>query len=83
MGRSLRSLYKGSVVGQGKRLHINVLEMKAESLALKRFKDQCQNQTVLVATDNSTVVAYIKQARRNPLGGDVCSPVENHKPVPS
>ena len=74
MGRSLRSLYKGSVVGQGKRLHINVLEMKAESLALKRFKDQCQNQTVLVATDNSTVVAYI-----NKQGGthsvEMCAPL--------
>ena len=31
------------------RLHINVLELKVVSLALKRFKDQCQNQTVLVA----------------------------------
>ena len=30
-------------------------------VALKRFKDQCQNQTVLVATDNSTVVAYINK----------------------
>ena len=30
-----------------KRLHINVLELKAVSLALQRFKDQCQNQTML------------------------------------
>ena len=30
-------------------------------MALQRFKDQCQNQTVLVATDNSTVVAYINK----------------------
>ena len=44
-----------------KRLHINVLELKAVSLALRSFKDQCQNQTVLVATDNSTVVAYINK----------------------
>ena len=43
------------------RLHINVLELKAVSLALRDFKDQCQNQTVLVATDNSTVVAYINK----------------------
>ena len=43
------------------RLHINVLELKAVSMALQRFKDQCQNQTVLVATDNSTVVAYINK----------------------
>ena len=35
--------------------------MKAVSLALRDFKDQCQNQTVLVATDNSTVVAYISK----------------------
>ena len=40
---------------------MNVLELKAVSLALQRFKDQCQNQTVLVATDNSTVVAYINK----------------------
>ena len=39
-----------------KRLHINALELKVVSLALRSFKDQCQNQTVLVATDNSTVV---------------------------
>ena len=62
LGRSLRSkFYKGSVVRSGKRLHINVLELKAVSLALRDFKDQCQNQTVLVATDNPTMVAYINK----------------------
>ena len=62
LGHSLRAnLYIRSVVRQGNRLHINVLELKAVSLALQRFKDQCQNQTVLVATDNSTVVAYINK----------------------
>ena len=65
------------MVRQGNRLHINVLELKAVSLALQRFKDQCQNQTVLVATDNSTVVAYINKQ------GDVHSPVEDHDLVPS
>ena len=44
------------MVRQEKRLHINVLE-----LALQSFKDPCPNQTVLVATDNSTVVAYINK----------------------
>ena len=48
---------KGLWSEREKRLHINVLELKAVSLAL----DQCQNQTVLVATDNSTVVAYINK----------------------
>ena len=49
------------MVRQGKRLHINVLDLKAVSLALRSFKDQYQNQTVLVAMDNSTVVAYINK----------------------
>ena len=46
---------------QEKGLHINVLELKAVFLALRPFKDQCQDQTVLVATDNSTVMAYINK----------------------
>ena len=46
---------KGLWSDREKRLHINVLELKAVSL------DQCQNQTVLVAMDNSTVVAYINK----------------------
>ena len=46
---------------QEKRLHINVLELEAVSLALRNFKDQCQDQTVLVATDNLIMVAYINK----------------------
>ena len=63
LGRSLRSKFstKGLWSDKEKRLHINVLELKAVSLALQSFKDQGQNQTVLVATDNSTVVAYINK----------------------
>ena len=49
---------KGLWSDREKRLHINVLNV---SLALQDFRDQCQNQTVLVATDNSTVVAYINK----------------------
>ena len=41
---------KGLWSDREKRLHINVLELKAVSLALRDFKDQCQNQTVLVHT---------------------------------
>ena len=52
---------KGLWSDREKRLHINVLELKAVSLTLQRFKDQCQNQTLLVATDNSTVVADINK----------------------
>ena len=75
-GCSLRAnLYKSSGQTGKKRLYINVLELKAVSLALQRFKHQCQNQTVLVATDNSTVVAYT-----NKQGGTLV-PVEDHECV--
>ena len=50
---------KGLWSDREKRLYINVVELKVVSLALQRFKDQCQNQTVLVTMDNSIVVAYI------------------------
>ena len=63
LGCSLRaSLYKGLWSDREKWLYINnVLELKAFFLALERFNDQCQNQTVLVAMDNSTVVACINK----------------------
>ena len=61
LGRSLRSKIYPGFVDQEKRLHINILELKAASLALRNFKDLCQDQTVPVATDNSTVVAYINK----------------------
>ena len=47
------------MVRHGKGLH--KYELKAVSLALKTLKDQCQNQAVLVAMDNSTVEAYINK----------------------
>ena len=43
------------------KLHINHLELKAVFLALKEFRTLCYNKTVLVATDNTTVVAYINK----------------------
>ena len=42
------------------------------SLALQSFKDQCQNQTVLVATENSTVVAYINK-QGGTLSAEMCA----------
>ena len=41
-------------------LHINVLEMKAIFLSLTRVVHKVKNSTVLVSTDNTTVVAYIR-----------------------
>ena len=40
------------------KLHINYLELKAVFLALKEFQKVCIGKMVLVATDNTTVVAY-------------------------
>ena len=42
-------------------LHINFLELKAVLLALRSFELLCLNRIVLVATDNTTVVAYINK----------------------
>ena len=43
------------------KLHINHLDLKAVFLAIKEFKDLSSNNIVLVATDNTTVVGYIKK----------------------
>ena len=43
------------------KLHINHLELKAVLLALKEFQNLCVNNTVLIATDNTTVVVYINK----------------------
>ena len=42
-------------------LHINVLEMKAILLALKQCHQYVSNSTVMVATDNSSVVSYLQR----------------------
>ena len=42
-------------------LHINFLELKAVLLALKRFQHLVRGKVVLVATDNTTFVAYINK----------------------
>ena len=44
----------------GRPIHINVLEMKAIFLSLSRAVHKVKNSTVLVSTDNTTVVAYIR-----------------------
>ena len=51
---------KGLWSDREKRLHINVLQLKAASLALQVSRTSAKTK-VLVATDNSTVVAYINK----------------------
>ena len=57
------------------RLHINYLELKAVLLALKEFQDLCVGKMVLVATDNTTVVAYINKEgyEVRPRSGPLCA----------
>ena len=43
------------------KLHNNFLELKVVLLALKHCKYLSRNQTVLIATDNTTLVAYINK----------------------
>ena len=59
------------------KLHINHLELKAVFLALKEFQDLCCNNIVLVATDNTTVVAYINKEGGDEIGLPVCPTVED------
>ena len=59
------------------KLHINHLELKAVFLALKEFRTLVCNKTVLIATDNTTVVAYINKEGGDEVGVTVCHTVEN------
>ena len=44
-------------------LHINNLELRAVFLALQHFQSHIYNSCVMVASDNSSVVAYLKKQR--------------------
>ena len=52
---------RGSLSIPESRLHINFLELKAVLFPLKEFQPLCRGRVVLVATDNTTVVAYINK----------------------
>ena len=54
-------LFHGVWTEDQSRLHINVLEMKAIFPSLTRSVHKVKNSTVLVSTDNTTVVAYIRK----------------------
>ncbi|VDI27842.1 Hypothetical predicted protein [Mytilus galloprovincialis] len=46
--------------------HINILEMKAVLLALSHFQSLLQNKSLVLATDNTTVVAYLRNQEGTP-----------------
>ena len=53
-------LFHGVWTESQSRLHINILEMKAISLSLTQALHTVRNTTVMVSTDNTTVVAYLR-----------------------
>ncbi|XP_071153579.1 uncharacterized protein [Mytilus edulis] len=55
-GRTASGLWSGAQLEE----HINLLEMRAVFLSLRQFQAVVQGQSLLVATDNSTVVAYLQ-----------------------
>ncbi|VDI57090.1 Hypothetical predicted protein, partial [Mytilus galloprovincialis] len=55
-GRTASALWSGAQLEE----HINLLEMRAVFLSLRQFQAVIQGQSLLVATDNSTVVAYLQ-----------------------
>ena len=57
------------------KLHINFLELKAVFLALRRFQNLCQNNVVLIATDNG---GLCKQGRRHEIRTSVCPSLEDY-----
>ena len=79
-------LYRGVLSKTQVRLHINILEMMAISLTLRKALQFIKNSTVLISTDNTTVVAYLN---RQGVGGGgtftrpLCGNLENSNMVPS
>ena len=55
---------------EDKHLHINLLELKAAFLALQEFQDRLVGHSVVLMSDNTTVVAYV-----NKQGGTVSLPL--------
>ena len=56
-------LFHGVWTETQSQLHINMLEMMAISMALKEALHTIKNSTVLVSTDNTTVVAYLRSSK--------------------
>ena len=62
VGRSLkRAHHKGNLVPSGKQTAHKLPGIKSSFLALKQLQDLCLYKIVLIATDNTTVVAYINK----------------------
>ena len=62
VGRSLKWAHgKGKLVTSRKQTAHKLSRVKSSSPGIKKFQALCTNTTVLIATDNTTVVAYINK----------------------
>ena len=84
LGRSLRAnLHKGSVVRQGKKATHKCSRAEGSFAGPSKFQGPVSKPSSAGCYGQLNSSSLHKQARRNPLGGDVCSPVENHDLVSS
>lgn len=54
-----KKLVQGQWSEQEKKKHINLLELEAVILTVRKFLPQLRNQNVLIRSDNTTVVQYV------------------------
>ena len=84
LGRSLRaSLYTGSVVRQGKKATHKCSRAEGGFSGPSKFQGPVSKPNSVGCYGQLNSSSLHKQTRRNPLGGDVHSPVEDHDLVPS
>ena len=84
LGRSLRAnLYTGSLVRQGKKATHKYSRAEGGFSGPSKVQGPMSKPNSAACYGQLNCSSLHKQTRRNPLGGDVCSPVENHDLEPS
>ena len=84
LGRSLRaSLYKGSVVRQGKKATHKCSRAEGGFSGPLKVQGPVSKPNSVGSYGQLNSSSLQNQTRRKPLGGDVCSPMEDHDLVPS
>ena len=83
LGRSLRANLQGSVIRQGKNSTHKCSRAEVGFSGPSKVQGPVSKPNSAGCCGQLNSSSLHKQARRNPLSGDVCSPVENHDLVPS
>ena len=84
LGHSLRaSLYKGSVVRQGKKATHKCSRTEGDFSGPSKVQGPVSKPNSVGCYGQLNNSSLYKQTRRNPLSGDVCPPVEDHDLGPS